>query len=94
MVAALGEAQISSYWQQGCLALRGVFSADEVAAWDAESRRLLKLGLGHKDNWRTVVYQTPLGLSVILSLNLSVSPDVDRIAYNPRLLAHEGGQLV
>jgi hypothetical protein len=73
MPDALSDAQIDDYRRKGYAVLRRVFSAGEVAAWAAESRRLLQLGLGHEDNWRTVLYRGPAGLAVIDR----ISPVVD-----------------
>jgi hypothetical protein len=46
--------QISSYEEKGYLSLASAFTPDEVKVWDAESKRLLRLGLAHEDNLRTV----------------------------------------
>ncbi|MDQ2922118.1 MAG: phytanoyl-CoA dioxygenase family protein [Acidobacteriota bacterium] len=69
MLNALDDAQIDSYRRKGYMVLRRVFSADEVTVWDVESKRLLKLGLGHEDNWRTVLYRNPIGFAVVDRLN-------------------------
>ncbi|HEV3469306.1 MAG TPA: phytanoyl-CoA dioxygenase family protein [Pyrinomonadaceae bacterium] len=88
MVAPLGSEQIDSYRRQGYVALRGVFTADEVAAWDAESRRLLMLGLGHEDNLRTVLYRSAAGLAVVDRLNpvIDISPVFERLVQDERIL--------
>ena len=46
-------AQVRQYWERGWLVLPGVFSAEEVAGWDAECQRLLASDLVHEDNLRT-----------------------------------------
>lgn len=88
MADALGDAQIDDYRRKGYVALRGVFAAEEVAAWDAESRRLLKLGLAHEDNWRTVLYRSPAGLAVVdrLSPVIDISPVFASLARDERIL--------
>ena len=88
MPDALGEAQLDEYRAKGYAALRRVFAADEVAAWDVESRRLLRLGLAHEDNWRTVLYRSPAGLAVVdrLSPVIDISPVFASLVRDERLL--------
>ena len=88
MPDALGEAQIDEYRRKGYVALRRVFTADEVAAWEAESRRLLRLGLAHEDNWRTVLYRSPAGLAVVdrLSPVIDISPVFAALVRDERIL--------
>lgn len=80
--------RIDGYRRKGYLALRGVFGAGEVAAWGAESRRLLRLGLAHEDNWRTVLYRGPAGLAVVdrLSPVVDISPVFASLARDERIL--------
>ena len=88
MTDALDDAQIESFRGKGYAALRGVFTADEVAAWEAESRRLLRLGLAHEDNWRTVLYRSPAGLAVVdrLSPVIDISPAFASLVRDERIL--------
>lgn len=88
MVTALGAAHVDDYRRKGYTALGGVFTGDEVAAWDAESRRLLKLGLAHEDNWRAVVYRTRMGLAVVDRLNpiIDISPIFNDLVRDGRIL--------
>ena len=57
--------QVEAFHVKGYLALRSIFTKDEVTAWDRESRRLLGLGIAHEDNLRTVVYKTPTGIPIV-----------------------------
>lgn len=57
--------QVSEYHEKGYVALRGIFNADEVAAWDAESKHLLELGIAHEHNLRTVTYRTSTGALIV-----------------------------
>lgn len=88
MPDALDDARIDEYREKGYVALRGVFAAGEVAAWEAESRRLLRLGLAHEDNWRTVLYRSPAGLAVVdrLSPVIDVSPVFASLVRDERVL--------
>ena len=88
MTDALGRAEIDGYRRKGYVALRRVFAADEVAAWDAESRRLLRLGLAHEDNWRTVLYRSQAGLAVVdrLSPVVDISPVFASLVRDERIL--------
>ena len=88
MFDALDEAEIDGYRRRGYAALRGVFAAGEVAAWEAESRRLLRLGLAHEDNWRTVLYRSPAGLAVVdrLSPVIDISPVFASLVRDARIL--------
>lgn len=65
----LSEEQQESYRQKGYLKIEHVFDAEEINAWDVESKRLLKVGLGKDDNSRLAMYRTPVGLSVIDRIN-------------------------
>lgn len=88
MPDAPGEAQVEDYRRKGYVVLRGVFAAEEVAAWDAESRRLLRLGLAHEDNWRTVLYRSAAGLAVVdrLSPVVDISPVFAALVRDERIL--------
>src|SRR5215211_5637090 len=87
MVTALGAAYVDDYRRKGYTALGGVFNGDEVAAWDAESRRLLKLGLAHEDNCRVVLYRTRIGMAVVDRLNpiLDISPVFNDLVHDERI---------
>ena len=88
MADALGGAQIDHYREKSYAALRGVFTGEEVAGWEAESRRLLRLGLAHEDNWRTVLYRSPAGLAVVdrISPVIDISPVFAELARDERIL--------
>lgn len=88
MPDALDDTQIDDYRGKGYVSLRGVFAAGEVAAWAAESRRLLALGLAHEDNWRTVLYRSPAGLAVVdrISPVIDISPVFASLARDERIL--------
>lgn len=88
MAAMLTQEQIDEYRRKGYVLLRGFFSADEAAAWDVESRRLLTLGLGHRDNWRSVTYRTNMGLTILDRLGpvIDISPAFKRLVQEKRIL--------
>ncbi len=79
--------QVRGYWEKGWLALPALFSADEVAAWDAECRRLLALDLVQPNNLRTR-FRTVSGQSLIEKFDpvLDISPLFSRVANDPRIL--------
>jgi hypothetical protein len=52
-VPSLAPEQVQAYRTQGYIALRGLFSAQEITAWQAECERLLSLELVHPENIRT-----------------------------------------
>lgn len=81
--------QKSDYSAKGYVRLGGVFSAGEVASWDAESLRLLRLGVAHGDNIRTVTYRAPGGLQVVDRLNpvIDISPVFDSLARDARIFS-------
>jgi hypothetical protein len=76
VITTLTSEQISSYQEKGYLSLASAFTPDEVKAWDAESKRLLRLGLAHKHNLRTVMYRTPAGIPIVDRMNpvVDISP--------------------
>jgi len=88
MITALDAAHVNEYRRKGYTALGGVFTGDEVAAWDAESRRLLTLGLAHEDNWRAVMYRTQMGFAVVDRLNpvIDISPIFNDLVQDERIL--------
>jgi len=45
--------QVREYWEKGYTVLRGLFSAEEITAWQAECDRLLRSEFVHRDNVRT-----------------------------------------
>ncbi|HZI18223.1 MAG TPA: phytanoyl-CoA dioxygenase family protein [Pyrinomonadaceae bacterium] len=53
MSAVLTPSQLETFRRKGFLTLRGLFGEEEVAGWSRECKRLLGLGLAHKDNIRT-----------------------------------------
>jgi len=76
VISTLTTQEIGSYQEKGYLTLPGAFTPDEVTAWDTESRRLLRLGLAHDDNLRTVTYRTPAGIPIVDRINpvVDISP--------------------
>jgi hypothetical protein len=83
----LSEEQRESYRQKGYLKLEHVFDSEEIDAWDAESKRLLKVGFGKDDNSRLVMYRTPIGLSVIDRINpvIDISPVFRAVVEDQRI---------
>jgi ectoine hydroxylase-related dioxygenase (phytanoyl-CoA dioxygenase family) len=88
MTDALTQEQIEEYQRKGYLRVRAVFNAEEVAAWEAESRRLLTLGLAHADNWRAVSYRMETGLAIVDRLNpvIDISPLFASLVADERIL--------
>src|SRR6267142_3434231 len=80
--------EISSYQEKGYLPLAGAFTSDEVKAWDDESKRLLRLGLAHEDNLRTVMYRTPAGLPIVDRMNpvVDISPLFKALTQDERIM--------
>jgi ectoine hydroxylase-related dioxygenase (phytanoyl-CoA dioxygenase family) len=80
--------QVSCFREKGYVCLGEVFSVEEVAAWDAESRRLLRLGLAHGDNLRAVSYLSSTGLRVVDRLGpvIDISPLFGALARDERIL--------
>lgn len=87
-MTTLTSEEISSYQEKGYLPLEGVFTPDEVKAWADESKRLLRLGLAHEDNLRTVMYRTPAGLPVVDRINpvVDISPVFEALTKDERIL--------
>jgi ectoine hydroxylase-related dioxygenase (phytanoyl-CoA dioxygenase family) len=88
MTDALTRDQIEEYRRRGYARVRGVFSAEEIAACAAESRRLLKLGLAHEDNWRAVSYRAVGGLTIVDRFNpvIDISPLFASLVADTRIL--------
>jgi ectoine hydroxylase-related dioxygenase (phytanoyl-CoA dioxygenase family) len=101
MTNQLTEEQIETYRRKGYLHLPALFSNEDVEAWDAESRRLLKLGLSREDNLRAVSKPLAPGVAIVDRLNpvIDLSPifmtlvrdsriteAVDKLAGEPVLL--------
>lgn len=88
MTHAFTREQIAEYQCKGYLRVRAVFDAGEVAAWEAESRRLLTLGLAHADNWRAVSYRMETGLAIVDRLNpvIDISPLFRSLVCDERIL--------
>ncbi|MDT7542501.1 MAG: 2-aminoethylphosphonate dioxygenase [Acidobacteriota bacterium] len=88
MTEALTREQIEEYQRKGYVRLRALFNSDEVAAWSAESRRLLTLGLAHADNWRAVSYRTETGLTIVDRFNpvIDISPLFRSLVRDERIL--------
>jgi hypothetical protein len=79
--------QFEAFHAKGYLALRSVFTIDEVGAWDRESRRLLGLGLAHEDNLRTVIYKTSTGIPIVDRMHpvADISPLFKALANDARI---------
>lgn len=88
MITTLHSEQISSYQEKGYLSLAGGFTPDEVKAWDDESRRLLRLGIAHEDNLRTVMYRTPAGIPIVDRMNpvVDISPLFGALTEDERIM--------
>lgn len=84
----LNSEQVSEYHEKGYVALRGIFNADEVVAWDAESKRLLELGIAHEHNLRTVTYRTTTGTLIVdrYSPIIDLSPIFKSLTEDERIL--------
>jgi ectoine hydroxylase-related dioxygenase (phytanoyl-CoA dioxygenase family) len=87
MVTNLTTEQIESYRRKGYLMLPGVFSQEEAAAWGAECKRLLRLGLAHKDNIRTTAYYLSKTMYVVDRFDpvLDISPVFKKLAHDERI---------
>ncbi len=85
--ATLTERQIADYWNNGWLKLDGLFTAAEIASWNAECGRLLSLDLVHEDNLRTG-FRTIDGTKLIERIDpvIDVSPLFQALVDDPRLL--------
>lgn len=85
----LTEKQIESYRKQGYLELKQVFSSEDVDIWDAESKRLLKLGFAYDDKARAVMYRMPLGFTIIDRINpvIDISPLFRALVQDERIRA-------
>jgi hypothetical protein len=88
VIPTLTSEEISSYREKGYLTLAGAFTPDEVKAWDAESRRLLRLGLAHDDNLRTVTYRTTAGIPIVDRINpvVDISPLFKALTEDERIM--------
>lgn len=88
VITTLTAEQISTYQEKGYLTLADAFTSDEVIAWDAESRRLLRLGLAHEDNLRTVIYRTPEGITIVDRINpvVDISPLFKALTEDERIM--------
>src|ERR1044072_4245756 len=86
---SLTSEQADEYREKGYVALKGIFNADEVAAWEAESKRLLALGIAHEHNLRTVTYRTSTGALIVDRFNpvIDLSPVFKSLTEDARLLS-------
>ena len=84
----LTDALVNEYQVKGFTVARGLFSADEVSAWDSESRRLLSLGLPSFGSTRTSSYGDSRGLSVIDRIHpvIDLSPVFKRLVNDERIV--------
>jgi hypothetical protein len=89
MSATLTDSQLDAYRRRGYLTLRGLFAEEEVAAWDAESRRLLRLGIAHEHNMRTIPHYLTESVWVVDRLDpvMDISPVFRGLAADERLRA-------
>ena len=88
MSVTLTEDQLNTYRQKGYFTLRGLFEEDEIALWVAESERLLKLGIAHENNVRTVPHYLTESFWIVdrLSPVVDVSSVFKALAEDNRLL--------
>lgn len=88
MVATLNQEQLDSYHEKGYLILRSVFKEDEIAACKAECNRLLKLGIAHKNNIRTLAHYISETIWIVDRLDpvLDISPYFAELALDERIL--------
>lgn len=80
----LSPAQAAGYRDEGFVVARGMFGADEVAAWSGECDRLEQSGVMHPDNLRTHVLNSqrpPDRLDPVIDL----SPVLHELAWGARL---------
>jgi hypothetical protein len=80
--------QVECYREKGYLLLAGLFRPEETAQWAEECRRLLRLGLSHVNNIRTVLSRTPAGVPVPDRMNpvVDISPAFKALAEDGRIL--------
>src|SRR5688572_32718320 len=88
MVATLNQEQLDSYHEKGYLILRSVFNEDEIAACKAECSRLLKLGIAHKNNIRTLAHYISETIWIVDRLDpaLDLSTAFAKLARDERIL--------
>ena len=88
MTTNLTREQISSYNKNGYVIVRGVFSSQEATAWGKECKRLLRLGLAHKDNIRTTAYRLSETMYVVDCFHpvIDISPVFNELAHDERIL--------
>ena len=85
MNRALTADELSTFRRKGYVTLRQVFDADLVAHWDAECKRLLRLGVAHENNLRTHPYYVTETLWVVDRMD----PVIDISDVFKKLSTHE-----
>lgn len=88
-------AHVEHYWEHGYAIVRGLFPRDEMAAIQAEARRIYQLGLQHPATWRhgnllyEILPESFAGQRFLLQAHWIawVSPLFERIRRDPRVLA-------
>ena len=75
------------YQRQGYIALRGLFSADEIAQWQAESDRLLSQDWIDPHNVRTPFRKNATQLPERIDPVVDVSPVLAKLVADERILA-------
>ena len=89
MPSSLTQDQLATYHSKGYVLLRGFFDESEAQAWDAESKRLLKLGLAHENNLRTKPYFITKDVWIVDRLDpvIDISPVFKQLADDARVQA-------
>jgi 2-aminoethylphosphonate dioxygenase len=84
---SLTDEQLKAYRRDGFLLLGNVFEQEEIDAWDIESKRLLQLGLAHRDNLRTKPYYISQDVWIVDRLDpvVDISPVFEELAGDQRL---------
>lgn len=87
MATTLTDEQLDVYRRKGYVILRGVFGRDETEAWDLESKRLLKLGLAHENNLRTIPFYITREVWIVDRLDpvVDISPVFQKLATDSRI---------
>jgi len=92
--STLTPAQEKAYREDGYIHLKGLFSPDDVAAWDEESKRLTSdRNLLHEENWRSGFRKFDDGTWRLDKLDpvIDVSPVFQSVVEDPRLLGAVAG---
>lgn len=86
-MTSLTAEQAAKYRRDGYAILRGLFSREDVGAWAAECKRLLRLGIAHKDNQRTLAHYLTETMYVIDRFDpvIDISPVFMELARDSRI---------